>query len=318
MSIRKIMITSAALLTLLLFYVFPSEREYKLDLTSKETVEYVNDQKNTHEVYLLDTNGLIGRTTVPVSSDQSIERKTRELVEAMIIDGPRQSKIPNGFKPFLPHNTKILGINFEEGILKIDFSKDLLDIKKEYEEKMVEAITFSLTSMKDVKKVLIFVEGDLLKRLPKTNVKLPTSLDRTFGINKEYDIKVMKDINDVTVYYANKHNDDIYYVPVTKYFNGEEEKIQVIVDQLSAELIYEPNLMSYLNNKAKLLSSNIEDRKLILDFNEYIFNDAEKESILEEVVYSIALSVKDNYDVDEVIFRVNDKEVARQTLSELK
>ena len=43
-----------------------------------------------------------------------------------------------------------------------------------------------------------------------------------------------------------------------------------------------------------------------LSFNDKIFDSLINQNILEEVEYSISLSVKDNYDVNEVIFYVND------------
>ena len=52
---------------------------------------------------------------------------------------------------------------------------------------MIEAIVYTLTSIDQVDKVIIYVEGDILTKLPKTKINLPSTLDRTFGINKEFD-----------------------------------------------------------------------------------------------------------------------------------
>ena len=46
-----------------------------------------------------------------------------------------------------------------------------------------------------------------------------------------------------------------------------------------------------------------------LEFNDYIFNDYEDKKILEEVIYTISLSIYDNYNVREVSFINDSKEV---------
>ena len=44
-------------------------------------------------------------------------------------------------------------------------------------------------------------------------------------------------------------------------------------------------------------------------FNQYIFNDLGTKNILEEVIYTISLSVEANYNVKEVSFEVNNEEI---------
>ena len=67
--------------------------------------------------------------------------------------------------------------------------------------------------------------------------------------------------------------------------------------------------MSYLNSNTKLLKSNIDKDLMSLEFNDYIFNDYEDKKILEEVIYTISLSIYDNYNVREVSFINDSKEV---------
>ena len=81
---------------------------------------------------------------------------------------------------------------------------------------------------------------------------------------------------------------------------------------------YETNLMSFLNYNTKLTGYDIKDDVLTVDFNEYLFDDANSKSILEEVIYSISLSVRDNYDVKEVIFTVNGKEITKSVLKNIE
>lgn len=307
--IRKIIISSSALFALLLIYLMPNEPNIK------ESLEYVNNDIVFNNIYLLDDNSYLGKTKVVINSNDTIS-KVKELVEVLISGGMGENKIPNGFKSLLPSETKILNVSYDNGLVKIDFSKDLLDIDVSLEEKMIEALVYTITSVDGVDSIIIYVEGDILTKLPKSNINLPSTLDRSFGINKIYDFTKTNDINQVTIYYLSKHNDNYYYVPVTKYLNDNRDKIKIIIDELSTNSSYNTNLMSYLNSNTSLLAVLEQPDILELTFNNYIFEDVETKDILEEVLYTICLSVKDNYDVNEIIIKSADEEI-KQVLNEI-
>ncbi len=310
--IRKIIISTSALFALFLIYLIPNEK-----LEINQNLEYVDLEVTTNSIYLLDDYNYLGKAEVVVNS-KSTEDKVKELVEVLINGGEGENKIPNGFKSIIPSETKILSVKYENNLIKIDFSKDLLNINKELEEKMIEALVYTITSVDEVEKVIIYVEGDILTKLPQTNTTLPSTLDRNFGINKNYDFTNTKDINQVTIYYLNKHNDDYYYVPVTKYLNDNRDKIKIIIDELTSTNTYNTNLLSYLNSNTELLAIEEQPDILELTFNSYIFSDVDNKDILEEVVYTICLSIKDNYDVNEVVIKNENEEIYQAVLKEIK
>jgi len=129
----------------------------------------------------------------------------------------------------------------------------------------------------------------------------------------------MQDISSYTVYYVSEFNDNKYYVSITKYVNGKnQDKIKLIIDELSASPIYETNLMSYLNSNVSLIDYVMEGERLKLNFNDSILNNGTSDRILEEVVYTISLSIQDNYDVKEVSFLVNNEEIYKNSLKTLE
>ena len=145
---------------------------------------------------------------------------------------------------------------------------------------------------------------------------MPTVLDKSYGINKKFEITSLKNIDSYTVYYVSSYNDNKYYVPVTRYINNKEDndKIKIIVDELAAAPIYETNLMSYLNGGTELLDYKLEDGILKLNFNNSILDDIASNNILEEVIYTISLSVQDLYsDVQEVDFLVENEEIYKKS-----
>lgn len=303
-SIRKIILSSLALFAMLLIYLIPSNED---TLKIKEELEYVNNNINSSEVFLMDKNSYVALTEVAVN-DSSIENKARELIKILTIGG-MDSKIPSGFSAIIPPNTEVLSLSYENNLIKVDFSKDILNIEEKLEEKMIEAIVYTLTSIDKVDKVIIYVEGDILTKLPKTKINLPSTLDKSFGINKEFDLTSTKDITDVTIYYINQINENYYYVPVTKYVNDTRDKTDIIIDELSNNFDYNKNLMSFLNEDTKLVSSEIKDNNMYLNFNDEILNSNLNENISEETLKMISLSVSANYNVQEVIFNISGKEL---------
>lgn len=317
-SISKIIVTTSSLVAIFLIYLIPNNN-YSLTNKIKENLEYVNENVLTSPIYLLNSHDLLVRCSIAVSSENSnIEARAKELLEALIIEGSGESKIPNGLKSVIPSDTEILSIKYENAVLKVDFSENLLDVTKDKEEKIIEAIVYTLTSIKEVDQIIIYVNGDILSKLPKTKINLPSTLNRDFGINKEYDINSLKDINQVTIYYIDEYNDQTYYVPVTKYLNDEREKIHIIVDELASTSLYHTDLMSFLNSNTELLEASNENDILNLKFNSYIFDDVNEQSILEEVIYTICLSIEDNYNVKEVVFTVDDQQIYKSVLKTIE
>ncbi len=314
---KRIILSSAVLFALLLLYCIPKNQMDSLQDIPKE-VEYVDQMVERSTIYLMDPNDMLARTKVVIDADADIETKARDLLNILIQNGEGESKVPNGFRAIIPSDTKVLSIHYENNLIKVDFSKELLEMKKENEEKVIEAIIYTLTSIEDVQMVIIYVEGDILTKLPQTGIHLPSTLDRSYGINKEYDLESYKDINQVIVYYVGKYNEETYYVPVTKYMNDDRDKIKIIVDELASSNVYTTNLMSFLNSNTKLLATEQEVDSLFLTFNSYIFNDMNAKNILEEVIYSISLSVGDNYDVKEVVFTVEDQEIYKSVIKTIE
>ena len=305
-SMKKISKYTILLLVVFLFYLFPTKEKYDLD---KEVSKEVNI--NYHDIYLIDKNNYVAKTNIQVSSLKK-DLLIDELIEAMKIDGKYQDKIPNGFCALLPSDTKLLGKEINNDVVTLNFNSNVLDVKSENEEKVIESLIYSITSIDGIDKIIIKIDGENLKKLPKTGIILDTELTRDYGINKTYDIDSIKGINKVTIYYTNKNNNsDVYYVPVTKYVNNDEEKIKIIIDELASKFSFESNLMSYLNYNTKLIDYNLTENEIDLNFNEYLFDSNENKKVLEEVIYSISYSVMDNYNVDKVNFFVNSEKVTK-------
>ena len=302
-SLKKILVSSSVLVTLLIICLVPGEDAVKF----KQELKY-NEELSVNDIYLLDGYQYVALTEMPLFT-KSIEDQALEIIDVLIEGGPGENKIPSGFKALINGETIVNNISIKDEILSIDFSKELLDTKKEYEVKVIESLVYSLTSLKGVKGIKILIDGKHLEILPQSKVILPDVLDKSFGINREYNLTSLKNVSQITIYYLNKYNDDFYYVPVTKYLNDDREKVNIIIDELANNNSYLTGLMSFMNNKAKLKDTLIETDEVILNFDSGILNDVDSKTVLKEVTQSINYSIIANYGIKNVALNVDSEPI---------
>ena len=259
-------------------------------------VEYITGI-GTNNIYLIDKNDLLVKTNILLDKKDKTDQ-IKLLLNNLIDDN--NSKFPNGLSATIPKNTKLIDVVYDEEYVTLNFSKKLLSVKNELKDRMIESIVYSVMDLGDVKGVIITVEDEMIKEYAKV-------LDRNIGINKKYDIKSRDKINKVVIYYLEEIDDNNYYVPVTKYLNDDRDKIKIIIDELTTSYIYEPNLMSFLNSNTKLLDHEEKENVMSLNFNNALFDGNDK--IVEEVKYTLAYSIFDNYDVEQVLLQVDGKNI---------
>ena len=267
----------------------------------------------TDNIYLLNKDGYLVKKKILLSSDDVKEKVIKALNYMISHD---ENKYSSELIPPIPEGVVVKDVICGDNLLTVDFSKELLNVSLHHEKHMISAIVYTLMEIANVDGIYILVEGEKLCKYPNTMEVLPDVLDKSIGINKSYDITSRNDVSKVVIYYLDDIDNELYYVPVTKYINDSRDKIKIIVEELSSSYIYEENLMSFLNSKARLLEHNIENDVLFLNFNEYLFDSNDK--VLEEVIYSISYSVFDNYDVSMVMFEVNGKEINHVFRGEVK
>lgn len=310
---KRIIIASIALLILLITYMFPTTNGSN---NINQSLSYIEPNKTT--IYLVDNSNMVARVKTITKENKDTLKKATEIINALIINSQASKYNPSGFKAIIPEGTKVLSISLSENILKINFNEKFLSIDKNNEEKMLEALIYSLTEISDIKGIMIFVNNNILEELPNSKTKLPDVLDRKYGINKIYEIDDVKNTSATTIYYLSEFENTKYYTPVTFINNDSEDKIEVIIEKLKSSPINQTNLMSYLASNAELLDYEINENTVSLTFNNYIFEEFSNKDILEEVKYTIGLSIKDNYAVDEVVFNVNNEKISNFTLNSLE
>lgn len=292
-ALRRICISTFSLFIVLLLCIFPNnETSYPEEIIS------INEL--TMPLYIKDQNGYVARTNIIKKKDNDIEYIINLLTKGSLYE----NYLPVNFEPLIPENTKLLNYSLNDKVLKLNFSKEFLLVKENDEEKMIESLIYSLCELESIDKILIYVENEKLNELPNSKIKLPVSLDKSYGINKVYDIKSFKNITKTTIYYASKTDDLTYYIPITKITNNDANAVEIIVKELKTSPIYESNLISFLNASYELKNYEIMENSVNMSFDNKMLLNLNDENITEKVKYTLALSIRDTLGKD-VSIKIN-------------
>ena len=282
-AIRKILITSILIYTILTIYTIPKITNKKNVI---QTTLEINDISNinTDTIYLVNNKNFLVKKDIFIDSNQ-----LKDKIE-IIIDNLKIKTNNNELKGYIPNTTKLLSYKLEDDHLILNFSKDIKNVSNE--KQLITGITYSLLELDNINYVSFLIE-----KIPWKNY---TKLSKNIGINNEYLLNSIKDTNKVVIYYLD--NTNTYYVPVTKYLNDKREKIEIIVDELKRT---KKGLISYIPEKVKLINYREEENILFLNFNEYLKDSCKDSS--EKILNTISYSVFDNYNVNMVVFEIEDK-----------
>ena len=297
--LKKLFIILSALFILFILYLFPK----KTDFIS------INERENNAAasvIYLINSNNFVSRVSVPIKANNEPINHAKETLEYLTIGTRNASFIKNGFSPIIPEGTRVLSLALDDGLLKINFSKEIFEISADNEEKMLSAIIFSLTTIPGINKISIYIEDSILHELPHSKKPLPPTLDRTFGVNRTYNISSIRGTVATTIYYLSRFEDYSYFVPVTMISNTKEkDPIEIIIRELTSRTMYQTNLISYLNN-VQDIDFEVGEDFLLIKINNELYKDLNSAHLLERVIYSMNLSIRENYNITTVLYMTND------------
>lgn len=294
---KKSFLIISSIILILIVYLFPTKKE-------ETSINNEKNESNTSIIYLLDQNNYIARVSV-ITANKTNEKQIYELIEYLTEGSSKNSTLKEGFAPIIPKNTKLLSIKIENDLVKLNFSKKFLTIDEEKEDKLISSLVYTLTSLENINKISIYIEGNILNKMP-SGKQIPTIIDRSYGINQKYNITNIKGSTKTTIYYLSKFKDYYYYVPFTMVNNENKEKIEIIIEELASKNVYETSLISYLKD-TKEISYEIENNFISLNMSKKLFNDLYESNLIESVIYTINLSVKENYTQKEVIYNIDNQ-----------
>lgn len=280
---RRISIVTLLLFLSFVLYNYPSE-------INKNVIEHNNCEKIN--VYLVNPDDFVAMSSLEVGKD--FDDKVKTIINSLIYGNEELDGVLN-------KDTKLLSYSVHDDMIKLNFNKYLLDVKIEDEEKIIESLIFSFTSLDNINKIMIFIEGEKLNELPLSRKRLDLYLDRSYGINKVVDINNIVDTKMVTVYYPS-HN---YYIPVSYVVNDSDDKINIIVKYAKSNKFSDTNLSSHLDYQVELMNYEATENEIFLEFNDVLLESVYDGKLKEEVKYALAYSIFDTLSVENVVFSVN-------------
>ena len=286
--IKKIFNTTITMFIILTIFTLKTTSNSNVLRTNVEIDDITN--LTTINIYLLNKNNLLVKTKVFINNKKN--KEIESIIKYLTITN---NKTPVGLKTYIPKNTKILNYKLENNTLIVDLSKEFLSTANK--QLVITGLVYSLLEIKDIDNIMLQVEGKPIEGYNEV-------LNKNIGINNEFLFNSRYDINRVVIYYVDKIDNKTYFVPVTKYLNDTREKIEIIIDELKEN---NNNLISYLNDNAKLINYREEGNVLYLNFNEYLIDS--NDEVSKNIMKTIAYSVFDNYNVNVVCFETNSKRV---------
>ena len=286
--IKKIFNTTITMFIILTIFTLKTTSNSNVLRTNVEIDDITN--LTTNNIYLLNKNNLLVKTKVFINNKKN--KEIESIIKYLTITN---NKTPVGLKTYIPKNTKILNYKLENNTLIIDLSKEFLSTANK--QLVITGLVYSLLEIKDIDNIMLQVEGKPIEGYNEV-------LNKNIGINNEFLFNSRYDISRVVIYYVDKIDNKTYFVPVTKYLNDTREKIEIIIDELKEN---NNNLISYLNDNAKLINYREEGNVLYLNFNEYLIDS--NDEVSKDIMKTIAYSVFDNYNVNVVCFETNSKRI---------
>lgn len=294
---KRTFLILSSLIIILIIYLFPTKKEEKTYIQNKDTDFSI--------VYLLDQNNLLSRVSV-VTKNTNLDNKIKEVTEYLTECSNKNDYLSDGFKPIIPKGTKLLYFKVNDDILTLNFSKKFLSINSDDEKKLISSLVYTYTSIEGINKISIYVEGNLLEKLPNSNEKIPQIIDKSYGINQIYNITDISGTTKTTIYYLSKYKDYYYYVPITLINNDKSDKVEIILSELASKSVYETSLISYLKD-VREISYEMQNDFITLNMSKKLFNDLYESNLIEKVIYTINLSISNNYEHKKVIYYIDNE-----------
>ncbi|RNA70251.1 GerMN domain-containing protein [Alteribacter keqinensis] len=260
------------------------------------------------ELYLMDRNGMVTPQTFALpDSNQDLEQSLSYLVK----DGPVTELLPNGFQAVLPAGTEVLEAEVTgDGTAVIDFSPDFTDYRPEDELRILQAVTWTVTQFENVDRVQIKIAGEEQQVMPQNGTPIAEGYSRIHGINLETGaVSDLSNTKAVTVYFLSQHEDQTYYVPVTRRVPANADTYTAVVDELLKGPDMLTSLLTDFRNEVALVEEpKFRNGTVTLNFNEGVLTQLEGTAVSEHVVNMLVLSLTEQEEVEQVSIEVNDND----------
>lgn len=272
--------------------------------------DLTTENQNTMEVtlYFKDQEGYVVPLSLRIPASESVARRS---LEYMVDGGPVQELLPEGFSALIPQGTVVNPVNIHQKVATIDFSEDFASYNVQDERKILEAITWALTSFPTIDSVRLRIQGKDLKEMPVAGTPMDEPLSRIMGINLESVPGVQYgQSTPVTLYFQNRMADDFnYYVPITRMVSRTNDIVAAAVNELIKGPAGHRGLHAVINpaTEVLLVESDLENDMVTLNFGEQLLGMASGsgDDAIHDAYESIVMSLWENIGQKQIRILVN-------------
>lgn len=247
--------------------IFPAEEE-----AEQQEEESLPTGVLYPKIYLVDGKGkYLLPVTVTLPWTEGVARATLEK----LIEGPTPAQeMRYGLRSPLSPTTKVRGLAIREGVAKLDLNAAFLDYDPGEEEFVLNSVIFTLLQFPAVNNVQLLVEGIAPEDFP-GGTSAREAWDRKQGINREVeeDLVDLEKTEAVTLYFCTVLGEnDIFYVPVTRFVSAEKGIVEVTIEELCKGPRAGSSLFSDLPAGVQLQSFVLQEGILTANFSREILN----------------------------------------------
>lgn len=279
---------------------YTDEGEFTEESAKVENEEATEEVIMT-ELYLMDKNGYVVPQTLPLPKTESV---AKQALEYLVQDGPVTEILPNGFAAVLPIDTQV-DVDIKDKTAIVNFSNEFKNYQPENEQKILQAVTWTLTQFDSIENVKLQLNGHELNEMPVAGTPIGDKVSRANGINIDTtDVVDITNTKAATVYFVAGDEGTHYYVPVTR--RVERNDIEGIVTELVNGPSYFSALLNDFSPDVKLLDEpTVTDGKVTLNFNESIYGSFEEKIISQHLLNTLVLSLTEQRGIESVEVMVN-------------
>jgi germination protein M len=231
----------------------------------------------------------------------------KQVLSYMVKGSQGEKLLPKGFHAVLPQGTKIIGMAIKNNVATVDFSPEFKKYKPEEEQKIIDAITWTLTEFDSVKEVSIRINGHNQELMPVKGTPI-SHLSRKNGINLELadNVKIGQ-TTPVTLYFEGQlANDKTYFVPVTRLVTEKGTLAESVVRELVRGPRQGSPLLSSIMPSVGVVSVKEKNNVLVANFDNKLiaYNQGEANP---DAMTAIVLSLTENTGAKKVQIMVDGK-----------
>ncbi|MCP3025512.1 GerMN domain-containing protein [Halobacillus sp. A5] len=290
----------------------PEEEAANTDVTNEEIEnddgEEIEEEESStveRELYLLDSNGMVVPQTLELPASETV---AAQALEYLVKDGPVTELLPSGFQAVLPAGTQIQGVNLkDDGTMIVDVSPEFEEYESEDEEKILQAMTYTLTQFDGVEKIKLWINGHELDTMPVSGTPISEGVSRSDGINlQESAVNDVVNSEPVTVYYPSQQDgQEVYHVPVTTRVASGDDVYTSVVQTLLNGPDLGTSLLQPFNDGAEVNEAQLNEGVLEVSFNEAMLTGEESKALSGEALTSLVMSLTNLPDVESVQVKVD-------------